>query len=190
MPSQIIRKISAARVVGNVKAFAPRPNQDGGIPKDVVPLFRIFGSASDVRPGNSDNGPFVALKGRFEAVSLLPDQDTGEIRDETFVAPECFLPEPTHSILVGELTAKNSEGKRVVDSLDFAFEVGVKAAKNPVGYEYVCMPLVEHQGSDPLSALREKVKALPPVLPGVAKPAALEAPKDEVKEPAKAKGKK
>jgi hypothetical protein len=163
---QIIRKLSAPRVVGNVKAFAPRPGADGSIPKDVVPLMRIFGSASDVRPGTSDNGPFVALKGRFEAVSLIPDTETGEVSGQVFVAPECFLPEPTHSIIVSELSAKSDDGKRVVASLDFAFEVGVKASKNPVGYEYVCMPLMEHAGSDPLAALRNKVAALPSVLPG------------------------
>lgn len=167
---QIIRKISAPRVIGNVKAFAPRPGQDGSIPRDVVPLYRVFGSANDVRTGNSDNGPFTALKGRFEAVSLVPDQETGEVSGETFVAPECFLPEPTHSILVGELSGRDENGKRVVESLDFAFEVGVKASKNPVGYEYVCVPLMEHAGSDPLAALRQKVAALPSVLPG-AKPA-------------------
>ncbi len=182
---QIIRKISAARVVGNVKAFAPRPGQDGSIPRDVVPLFRVFGSANEVRTGNSDNGPFTALKGRFEAVSLLPDPETGEIQDATFVAPECFLPEPTHSILVGELTAKDSEGKRTVESLDFAFEVGVKASKTPVGYEYVCMPLMQHAGSDPLAALRARVAELPRVLPA---PAASKAIED--KSAGKSKGKK
>lgn len=162
---QIIRKISGPRIVGNIKAFAPRPGQDGSIPKDVVPLYRVFGSANGLRTGTSDNGAFVALKGRFEAVSLIPDQETGEVSGATFVAPECFLPEPTHSILVGELLAEK-DGKKVVESLDFAFEVGVKASKNPIGYEYVCMPLMDHAGSDPLAALRSKVAALPSVLPG------------------------
>lgn len=174
---QIIRKISAPRVVGNIKAFAPRPGQDGSIPRDVVPLFRVFGSANDVRTGTSDNGPFTALKGRFEALSLIPDTETGEVSGDAFVAPECFLPEPTHTMLVSKLIAKNDEGKRIVESLDFAFEVGVKASKNPIGYEYVCMPLMEDTGSDPLAALRNKVAALPSVLPGANKGApALEAP--------------
>jgi hypothetical protein len=171
---QIIRKISAPRIVGNVKAYAPRQGADGSLPKDVVPLYRVFGSGADVRTGNSDNGPFVALKGRFEAVSLVADPETGEVSGQVFVAPECFLPEPTHSILVAELTQKDADGKRVVSSLDFAFEVGVKAAKNPVGYEYVCVPLMEHTGSDPLAALRSKVASLPSVLPGASKAPALE----------------
>lgn len=162
---QIIRKISAPRIVGNVKAYAPRPGTDGSIPKDVIPLYRVFGSGADLRAGQSDNGPFVALKGRFEAISLVPDPDTGEVSGQVFVAPECFLPEPTHSILVSELSQKDADGKRVVNSLDFAFEVGVKASKNPIGYEYVCMPLMDHTGSDPLAALRTKVAALPSVLP-------------------------
>lgn len=171
---QIIRKLSAAKIVGNIKAFAPRPNADGGLPKDVVPLYRVFGSGADIRTGQGDYGAFAALKGRFEAVSLIPDPETGEVSGQVFVAPECFLPEPTHSILVSELMAKDADGKRVVSSLDFAFEVGVKASKNPIGYEFVCVPLMEHTGSDPLAALRGKVAALPSVLPGAPKVPALE----------------
>lgn len=159
---QIIRKISARHVVGNVRAIAPRENQDGSLPRDVVPLFRVFGQASGVKSGESDNGPWTGLTGRFEAVSLVPDPDTGEIKGDSFTAPQCFLPEPTNSMIADELKREDANGKRVVESLEFAFEVGVKAAKTSIGYEYTCVPLMERAGADPLSALRDKIAALPP----------------------------
>jgi hypothetical protein len=165
---QVISKLSATKIVGNVKAYAPQQGKDGSLPKDVIPLYRVFGSANALRVGNSDNGPFVALLGRFEAQSLIADDD-GVISEDRFVSSQCFLPGPTHALLVDKLSQKDADGKRIVESLDFAFEVGVKAAKNPIGYEYVCMPLIEDTGSDPLAALRERVVALPSVLPGANK---------------------
>ncbi|RPH75976.1 hypothetical protein EHM76_00415 [bacterium] len=172
---QVISKLSAQKIVGNVKAYAPQQGKDGSIPKDIVPLYRIFGSANGLRVGQSDNGPFVALLGRFEAQSMLADED-GVVSEDRFIAAQCFLPGPTHALLVDKLSQKDAEGKRLVESLDFAFEVGVKAAKTPIGYEYVCVPLMEDTGSDPLAALRDKVKALPSALPGANKGAALPAP--------------
>lgn len=157
---QIIRKISARHIVGNVKAIAPRENEDGSIPKDIIPLYRVFGQANSVKKGESDNGPWTALVGRFEAINIVPDKETGEINGSTFVATQCFLPEPTNSMLADELL-REEDGKRVVESIEFAFEVGVKAAKTSIGYEYTCIPLIERAGADPLAALRERVVALP-----------------------------
>lgn len=155
MTPQLIRKISARHVVGSVKAIAPRENADGSLPRDIVPLFRVFGQATGIKKGESDNGPWTALTGRFEAVSLVPDPETGELEMAQFAAPQCFLPEPTNSMIATELESGD------INSIEFGFEVGVKAAKTAVGYEYTCSPLMERGGADPLAALREKMKALP-----------------------------
>jgi len=157
---QVIRKISPRHVVGNVKAIAPREDKDGNLPKDIVPLYRIFGQANGVKTGESDYGAWVALTGRFEAVVTMPDEN-GVASMESFAAPQCFLPEPMNTIIADELKRTDENGKREVESLEFAFDVGVKAAKTSVGYEYTCVPLMERSGADPLLALREKVAALP-----------------------------
>lgn len=162
MSAQIIRKISARHVIANVKYFVPKADKDGNVSKDVIPLYRIFGQASGIRKGESDNGPFTALTGRFEAVIVAADPETGEVDQKTFASPECFLPEPMNAMIADELDRRDANGKREVQSLEFAFEVGVKAAKTSVGYEYTCTPLIERQGADPLAAMREKIAALPP----------------------------
>lgn len=159
---QVIRKISARHVIANVKYYVPKADKDGNVSKDVIPLFRIFGQATGIRKGESDNGPFTALTGRFEAVSVAADPETGEVEDKVFASPECFLPEPMNAMIADELDRRDASGKREVQSLEFAFEVGVKAAKTSVGYEYTCTPLIERQGADPLLALRNKVAELPP----------------------------
>lgn len=159
---QVIRKISARHVIANVKYYVPKADKDGNVSKDVIPLFRIFGQATGIRRGESDNGPFCALTGRFETVNVAADPETGEVEDKVFASPECFLPEPMNAMIADELDRKDANGKREVQSLEFAFEVGVKAAKTSVGYEYTCTPLIERQGADPLLALRAKVAELPP----------------------------
>lgn len=159
---QIIRKITTRHVIANVKYFVPQADKDGNVAKDVIPLYRMFGQATGVRKGESDNGPFVALTGRFEAVVVAADPQTGEVDAKVYAAPECFLPEPMNAMIADELDQRDATGKRVVQSLQFAFEVGVKAAKTATGYEYTCTPLIEREGADPLAAMREKMAALPP----------------------------
>jgi hypothetical protein len=160
---QVIRKISSRHVIANVKYYVPKADKDGNVSKDVIPLYRVFGQASNVRRGESDNGPFAALVGRFEAVVVAADPETGEVDGAAFTAPECFLPEPINSMVADELARKDANGKREVESLEFAFEVGIKASpSSSVGYEYTCTPLIERSGADPLAAMRAKVAALPP----------------------------
>lgn len=159
---QIIRKISARHVIANVKYFVPKADKDGNVSKDIIPLYRLFGQATGVRKGESDNGPFAALTGRFEAVIVAADPETGEVEDKVFASPECFLPEPMNAMIADELDRRDAQGKREVQSMEFAFEVGIKAAKTSVGYEYTCTPLMERQGADPLAAMREKMASLPP----------------------------
>ncbi len=59
----------------------------------------------------------------------------------------------------------DSEGeprkKRVTDSVQFAYEIGVKPTDSPIGYEYVTTPIVEPGGADPLADLRSKLPKLP-----------------------------
>lgn len=159
---QIIRKISARHVIPNVKYFVPKADKDGNISRDIIPLYRLFGQATGVRKGESDNGPFTALTGRFEAVVVAADPETGEVDEKSYAAPECFLPEPMNAMIADELDQKDANGKRVVQSLQFAFEVGIVAAKTSVGYEYRCTPLIEREGADPLAAMREQMAKLPP----------------------------
>jgi hypothetical protein len=172
--AEIVRKVQAKNVIGNVKRFLPELGKDGDPTGAVTPLFQVYGHANGTRRGEGDNGPWVALEGRFEAVNITKDAE-GNTDGRVFAGPECFLPEPMQSMIAGELEKTEPEtgddgkpvmidGKpkmrRVVDSLEFAFEIGVKRTKTPIGYEYTTKPLIKHGGADPLADLRKKIPAL------------------------------
>ena len=142
------RKITVKDVMGPLV----RPN-DGDKPTD---LFTVIGHATGIRSGEDKyhaGQEFHALTGEFEAVNLA----TGEI----FWAPQCFIPEPMHSLIVAQLTS----GK--VKALKFSAMVGYKYAKTSVGYEFIVKPLLKPEKSDALEELRASLpqpiaqKALP-----------------------------
>lgn len=133
--SELIRKISAKTVVGKIQK-----------PEKATSLFHVFGIARSVRTGESNYGPWVALIGQFEATNL----ETGE----TFVAPQCFLPEPIGSMMAAQVQNEDTE------SVQFGLEVGIKPADTAVGYEYTSKALVESKEADPLADLRAKMPAL------------------------------
>lgn len=138
------RKLSPKTIWGKVKRV--------DIPeKGVKPLYTIIGQAMGVRKGEGDFGPWVALVGTFEAVNT----DTGEVT----AGPECFLPEPFNSMIANKL-----QGEGAAHAIDFAFEVGIKAAPEDdptrVPYEYTCKPIQDPTAGDPLKALRSRLPKL------------------------------
>jgi hypothetical protein len=112
-------------------------------------IFQVYGMAHKVRRGESDNGPWVGLVGRFEAVRI----EDGVL----YAATQCFLPEPMSSMIAEELDG----GEDSPDSVQFAFEIGVKKSDSPVGYEYTTKPVIEAGGADPLADLRKQLPKLP-----------------------------
>lgn len=143
---ELLRKLSTKTVLGD------RPDR----PKDkkTVSLYSVYGIANGVQTGESDYGSWSKLKGSFEAVRI----SDGEV----FQSGACILPEPVNSMISAELQQVDNDGKRVTQSVQFSFEVGVKRTETAIGYEYVATTLVESGGADPLAALRkETAKALP-----------------------------
>lgn len=176
--AEIARKLQARTIVGNIKKWVPDLDDKGEPTGTVQPLYQIWGHANATKRGETDFGMYVALVGRFEAIRVTPkvNKDTGEVMDEIdgtmFAGPICFLPEPMASMLASELEAEEPERdaagqvvmvngqpkmKRVVDALEFAFEIGVKATKTAVGYEYTTKPLIKQTGADPLANLRKRI---------------------------------
>ena len=142
---ELLRKISSKTVLGD------RPDR----PKDkkTVPLYTVFGIANGIATGTSDYGDWIKLKGSFEAVRI----SDGVVAQ----SGACILPEPVNSMVAAQLTQVDKDGKRVTQSVQFSFEIGVKRTETAIGYEYVTRPLVEQGGADPLAALRdESAKAL------------------------------
>lgn len=196
MDQEIIRKISPRHVAGTIKTIvAKKMDADKG-PK-ALPLFQVYGQATKTKRGESDMGPFVGLVGRFEAVCITDDSTDDNKQDPregtVYAAPICFLPAPMDEMIAQQLEAtepvtdddgnevKDSEGnvrtRRVNDSVEFAFEIGIKLAETSVGYEYTTKPIVDPSAADPLANLRTKVPALA-------------APTDNKAAPSKSGGKK
>jgi len=135
--SNIVKKITIKSVCGETKAPADDKNH---------PLMTVFGLAKKCEPSTTQYGEYIKFSGAFEAVNLA----TGEV----VVAGQMILPQVVESLIFNALDQENTEG------VQFAFELGVKADKNPRGYIYTVKSLVEPSGSDPLADLRSKV-ALP-----------------------------
>lgn len=118
---------------------------------------RLIGIASDFVHRKSANGEqdFEGLKGQFRIVPTndmgIPDPDKPELESGVL-----FLNDAFHSMISEPLRkARETDDKA---SINFAFEINVIRAKNPQGYSWSFMPLIESAGN-PLDAL---VAQLPP----------------------------
>lgn len=135
---ELINKISAKTIVGNVKD-APEGE-----------LFSLMGYAVGIEEGESQFGTWQALTGEFLATT--PD-------GKEFKAGKAFPPATIVEIVKPFLMG--DENPRVA----LAFKIGKKKSDTaPVGYEFTVESLVEPAESDPLMALKAAVssgKALP-----------------------------
>lgn len=142
MPNEytLLRKITVKGVYGPV----PRPAKG----EKPVTIMQVLGTVTGIRELEDKYKPgqiTCALRGNFEAVNA----ETGE----WFNAPECFLPEPTQSMLA-EAIRKGEE------NVQFVVSIIVKHSDKSVGYEYVTMPHVKPTGVDILANLREALPQL------------------------------
>jgi len=134
MDYTLLRKITVKGVYGAIV----RPSE-GDKPTDIM---HVIGNASGVREIEDKFKPgqmTYALRGQFEATNVV----TGEV----FTAPECFLPEPTQSMITDQIRKGSTD-------VQFAVSLSYKFAKTAVGYEYVTKPHVKASGVDLLAELR------------------------------------
>jgi len=105
--------------------------------------FQVIGRATSVETEKgtpAHNEPWNKLRGEFEGVNLA----TGEI----FVSSACFLPTAVTGLIVAQLVDESSV-------VEFAFEIGTKPSKTPVGYEYTVKELFQAAPTASLTHLRE-----------------------------------
>ena len=137
------RKLTVRDVVGNFT----KP-KEGEKPREIM---TVIGVARGIRTGEDKfkaGEVFKALKGHFEATNL----GSGEI----FSAPECFLPEPLHSMITNQL--EDPENK--VDGVRFAATVTVEWDNSQIGYKYGVKPHVRPVEVDMLGDLRDSLPKL------------------------------
>lgn len=143
---ELLRKMAPRTVLG------AQPEK----PEKATKLYTVFGVAEELKQGESTYGPWVALRGDFEAVRISDRKK--------FRSPICFLPEPYMTLVAGavEKAVHRAEKEGGDIAVEFAVIVGIKPAKTQTGYEYTCEPLIEQKASDRLSNLRNvAIAALP-----------------------------
>jgi len=141
---EIVGKISTAKIIGKID---PATLTAAG-----TALMRTIGIANGYKTGKSTYGDWTAFKGSFECVRLSDGA--------TFVGSSLFLPPSVTEMIYTALQANIDKESGEMQSVQFAFEIGVKKATNPIGYEYTVKSLVKAAGADPLAALRNSVLAL------------------------------
>jgi hypothetical protein len=112
-------------------------------------LLRILGMSNDIKRGTGDYGPWVAFVGAFEATNLV----SGEV----FQSSICLLPESAAGLL--SVAVSKEAGKTV----EFALDIGVEPANNPMGFQYTIKPLMESDETDPLRHLKNNITAKHPL---------------------------
>lgn len=171
---EMLKKLTAKAIMGaKIKA-----------PEVATKLFTIFGEANDIKRGETNFGPWVALCGRFEAVKT--DTETGEVT--TYSSAQAFIPEPLHGMIVAAVV----EAKKKEDgAVQFACDVILKPRPDlAIGYEYIAKPLMEASQADPLAQLRAMVASQTPALSAPVKTEAETATEEKANEKKAAGAKK
>ena len=151
--AEMLKKMSPKTVL-SAEPGKLKPENDG----EVKYLFTIFGTARDVRSGESSYGAWSSLIGQFEAiVPGYTDENGNEIPERVCQSAQCFLPEPMHSMMVSKLREVDSQ------AIDFGVQVLIKTrADTAKGYEYLGEMIQDPSAADPLEQMRQKArKALP-----------------------------
>lgn len=156
--SQTADEAQTAGEAGGVellKRMGPKQIVGDLLDQDEVPatqeLYTIIGLCNGLKVGESTYGPWTSFTGTFEAVRADNRQ--------RYQSGRVFLPEPVSSMTAAQLMDAQNHDKGA--TVAFAFAIGRKKAKTPVGYEFTCKPLVKLAANDPLASLRALLPAPP-----------------------------
>lgn len=153
---EVVRKITVKLVNGNKRpAHFPEEDKPGTKRHVMTIIGRVAEAkeASSLLP-NGDSSPYIRFRGKFAAWN-------GEMGEGIeYNSGTAILPNVAGDYLAGALIGEE------IQSVDFAFRIGVKKSDSPVGYDYTCEPLIqEAEDADPLKALQAKVRAAQKALP-------------------------
>lgn len=164
---KIIRKLTIREAIGGkgeiLKAAQSGRKAEDAKTGDPVQILQVIGRCTGYVPGESDNGPYVKLKGEFQGVNLL----TGEVIENIATA---ILPN-----FVGDLVAGAVQSG--AESVDFAVVISVNYNEDAATmYEFTAESLLPPQQSKAIAGILGQLQAAGVALPAPAKLAALAAP--------------
>ena len=133
---QLIRKISPRTVFGSKGDILTLVMSD----KDAEhPLFVVAGKCNGKREGESDNGPWTALLGRFMAQAC---DEKGAPKGVIYTAGVCHLPNYVVDSILGQLEEPG-------DTVEFKFAIGATYDEaSATSYVYTATPLIEAKPED------------------------------------------
>lgn len=133
---QILNKITIKAVCGELKG-----KLNGNAEME---LIKVIGNVKNREEIKGQYGTSWKLKGEFKATNI-------ETNEEYF-SGACFLPGLAEELVIGQMDDIGD------NSIQFAFIIGIKAAENKVGYEYVVKPLIKPAENNALALIESKIK--------------------------------
>lgn len=133
-----LRKLTSLTIMGE-KTRRPATKEEY--------LYRITGTITGIKTGETQFGPWVGFKGNFVA-----RRHDGTL----FAAPSAFIPQPMQDMFEAAILTQEAEG--LVASVQFGLDVSIIQADSSVGFEYKCVPVIEmaSEGQSLLDSTLEK----------------------------------
>lgn len=146
-------------IVGKVAVAQFQPKRVGALGDKFtrVQVGTFIGRATDILVRTlPDTSVVEGLKGDFELSRC--NIETGEV-EAVFRSGVAYLPPGVDEMIKGPVSERDANGKRVNESVAFAFNVFLMKAANPAGYSWEFVPVVQQVNDDPLAALRGQIAA-------------------------------
>ena len=141
MADKILRKLSVKTVTG----MTPKALREWADKTPNKPIMTIMGVATATISGETDNGPWTALRGNFIGVNA---------EGVRFRGGRAFIPDSGALDMVLGTLADDS-----IDNVKFAFNVFVKEDEtSATGYTYNSEPLLEPAENDPLEGMLKNIE--------------------------------
>ncbi len=153
--SKLLSKITFKSVIGAPEMSAVKFHDESGTEKTAMrcverEYMRLAGVVRGYEVKTSQYGDSVEFKGQFRAINMITGEESN--------AGKLFLPNIAESYVFNAFSAHSHvEG---FTGLEVAFDVGIKPAATPAGYEYTVKPLIEQKEPDALDLLMSN---LPPL---------------------------
>lgn len=137
---QLLNKITIKAIVGDLENSVTdtKPNLN---------IAQIIGVVRDKELIKGQYGDSYKLKGEFKAINL--------VTKEQFYSANCFLPGLANDLVINQLQDVGD------NSVQFAFIIGIKYAKNKVGYEYTVQPLIKPSENNALTLIENQINNNP-----------------------------
>lgn len=148
---KVIAKMAVTKLGCNPKAASALNQGD----RNAIPLCIIGGKATGTKSWEDSRGQIVtALTGEFGGINIQPGTPDYGTR---FMSSMLFLPGGIHETIENAVIGETHDQTNTVE---FAFEIRVVRADNPIGYSYQAVPKKKVKATETLAEIWGMVKIL------------------------------